>query len=258
MLHGLKKFIEHKAYKMRLESLLMTTKAGSGHPTSALSCADIVAALFFYGMHFDPNDFQNPENDHFILSKGHASPILYAAWKELGKISENELMTYRTFGSPLEGHATLRFPYAEAATGSLGMGLSMGAGMALAGRLDARNYFTYVLMGDSEITEGSVWEAAEIAAYYKLSRLVGIVDCNRLGQSSETIHGYHAQRYAQKFEAFGWKSVVIDGHDMLQIVSALDKARMNEDRPFMIIAKTIKGYGVDRVENKEGFHGKAI
>ena len=258
MLHGLKKFVEHKAYKMRLESLLMTTKAGSGHPTSALSCADLVAALFFYAMHFDPNDFNNPNNDHFILSKGHASPILYAAWKELGKISEQEMMSYRQFGSPIEGHPTLRFKYAEAATGSLGIGLSIGAGMALAGRLEARNYFTYVLMGDSEITEGSVWEAAEIAAYYKLSNLIGIVDCNRLGQSTETIHGYHAQRYAQKFEAFGWKSVVIDGHDMLQIVGALDKARMNEDRPFMIIAKTIKGYGVDRVENKEGFHGRAF
>ncbi len=258
MLHGLKKFLEYKAYKMRLESLQMTTKAGSGHPTSALSCADIVAALFFYAMRFDPDNFNNPNNDHFILSKGHASPVLYAAWKELGKITEQELMTYRQFGSRLEGHATLRFAYAEAATGSLGMGLSIGAGMALAGRLDERDFYTYVLMGDSEITEGSIWEAAEIAAYYKMSRLVGIVDCNRLGQSTQTIHGYHAQRYAQKFEAFGWKALVIDGHDMQQIVGALDKARNSQEHPTVIIAKTIKGYGVDRVENKEGFHGKAF
>lgn len=258
MLHGQKKFLEHKAYKIRLESLQMTTKAGSGHPTSALSCADIVAAIFFHAMHFDPNNFNNPDNDHFILSKGHASPVLYAAWKEIGMLTENGLLNYRQFGSPLEGHPTRRFEYSEAATGSLGIGLSIGAGMALANRLDERNNHCYVLMGDSELTEGSIWEAAEIAAYYKLNTLIGIVDCNRLGQSTETIHGYHAQRYAQKFEAFGWKTVVIDGHDMLQVVSALDKARASQDHPFMIIAKTIKGYGVDRVENKEGFHGKAF
>ncbi len=258
MLHGQKKFLEHKAYKIRLESLQMTTEAGSGHPTSALSAADLVAALFFYAMHFDPNNFNNLDNDHFILSKGHASPVLYAAWKELGKISEQQLMSYRQFGSPIEGHATHRFAYAEAATGSLGIGLSIGAGMALADRLDGRNNRIFVMMGDSELTEGSVWEAAEIAAYYKLHNLIGIVDCNRLGQSTETIHGYHAQRYAQKFEAFGWKTLVIDGHDMQQIITALDKARTAQDHPTMIIAKTIKGYGVDRVENKEGFHGKAF
>jgi transketolase len=258
MLHGLKKFLEHKAYKIRLESLLMTTQAGSGHITSALSAADIVAALFFYAMHFDPDDFNNPDNDRFILSKGHASPVLYAAWKELGKLNETDILSYRQFGSSLEGHPTARFAYAQAATGSLGMGLSIGAGMALAAHLDKRNYFTYVLMGDSEITEGSVWEAVEIAAYYKLSNLVGIVDCNRLGQSTQTIHGYHVQRYVQKFEAFGWKTLIIDGHDIQQITSALDKARHQEDHPLMIIAKTVKGYGVDRVENKEGFHGKAF
>jgi transketolase len=258
MLHGLKKFLEHKAYKMRVESLQMTTQAGSGHPTSALSAADMVAALFFYAMRFDPKNIKNPNNDHFILSKGHAVPILYAAWKELGQLTQDELLTYRRFGSPLEGHPTARLEYVEAATGSLGIGLSIGAGKALADRLDKRENFTYVLMGDSELTEGSIWEAAEIAAHYKLSHLVGIVDCNRLGQSTETIHGWHAQRYAQKFEAFGWKTVVIEGHDMLQIVSALDKARASHDHPTMIIAKTIKGYGVDRVENKEGFHGKAF
>lgn len=258
MLHGLKKFLEYKAYTMRRDSLLMTAQAGSGHLTSALSCADIVAALFFYAMRYDPDNFNNPQNDRFILSKGHASPILYAAWKELGKVSEEELLTYRQFGSPLEGHATLRFAYAQAATGSLGMGLSIGAGIALAGILDKRDYYTYVLMGDSEISEGSIWEAAQIAAHYKLSRLIGIVDCNRLGQSTQTMHGYHAQRYAQKFEAFGWKAVIIDGHDMQQIVSALEKSRMSEDKPFVIIAKTIKGYGIERMENKEGFHGKAF
>lgn len=258
MLHGLKKFLEHKAYKMRVESLKMTTEAGSGHPTSALSAADLVAALFFYAMRFDPDNIQNPNNDHFILSKGHASPILYAAWHELGKLTDDELMTYRRFGSPIEGHPTARLEYVEASTGSLGIGLGIGIGKALADRLDKHENYTFVLMGDSEITEGSIWEAAEIAAYYKLSHLVGIVDCNRLGQSTETIHGWHAQRYAQKFEAFGWKALVIDGHDMQQITGALDKARAHQDHPTVIIAKTIKGYGVDRVENKEGFHGKAF
>lgn len=258
MLHGLKKFLEHKAYKMRVSSLQMTTQAGSGHPTSALSAADMVSAIFFYGMQFDPHNFNNPNNDRFILSKGHASPILYAVYKELGLLTDQQLVTYREFGSPLEGHPTLRFAYAQAATGSLGMGLSIGAGMALDAQRDKRPYKTYVMMGDSEITEGSVWEAAEIAAYYKLSNLIAFVDCNRLGQSSETIHAWHTHRYAHKFEAFGWKAIVIDGHDMQQICAALDKARSNQDHPIVIIAKTIKGYGVERVENKEGFHGKAF
>lgn len=259
MLHGLKKFLEHKAYKIRRESLLMTTQAGSGHPTSALSAADIVAALFFYAMRMDPENFDNPNNDRFILSKGHAAPLLYAVWKELGKVSEQELLGYRTFGCALEGHPTLRFSYAEAATGSLGNGLSIALGMALAARLEKRNNYIYVLMGDSEITEGSVWEAAELGAYYKLNKVVGIVDCNRLGQSSETIHGYHVNRYVQKFEAFGWKTFVIDGHDMQQITGVFDKVRANHyDHPTMIIAKTIKGYGVEQAENKEGFHGKAF
>jgi transketolase len=259
MLHGLKKFLEYKAYKIRRESLLMTTHAGSGHPTSALSAADIVAVLFFYAMQFDPYDFNNPLNDHFILSKGHASPALYAAWKELGLIPEHQLMTYREFDSVLEGHPTLRFPYAEAATGSLGMGLSIADGMALASRLNNIKNYIYVLMGDMEISEGSVWEAAEIAAFYKLNNIVGIVDCNRLGQSSETIHGYHLNRYAQKFEAFGFKTFIIDGHDMQQIAGTFDKVRANHyDHPTMILAKTIKGYGVEEVENKEGFHGKAF
>lgn len=258
MLHGLKKFLEYKAYKMRVASLRMTTQAGSGHPTSALSAADIVSAIFFYAMHFDPQDFNNPNNDRFILSKGHAAPLLYAAYKELGLLTDQQLLTYRQFGSQLEGHPTLRFPYAQAATGSLGIGLSIGAGMALDAQRDKRPYRTYVLMGDSEITEGSIWEAAEIAAYYKLSNLVAIIDCNRLGQSSETMHAWHTQRYAQKFEAFGWKALVIDGHDMLQICAAFDKAQVNPDHPKVIIAKTIKGYGVEKVENKEGFHGKAF
>ena len=194
-----KKFLENKAYQMRIASLLMTSMAGSGHPTSSLSAADLVAALFFYAMRFDPNNPNNPNNDRFILSKGHASPILYAVYKELGLLTQDDILTYRNFDSVLEGHPTMRFKYSQAATGSLGTGLSIGAGMCIAAKMDDLDFYTYVLMGDSEITEGSVWEAAEIAAYYKLNNLIALVDCNRLGQTTETIHGYHTQRYADKF-----------------------------------------------------------
>ncbi len=256
--HDIQLFIERKAYIIRRDSLIMTSMAGSGHPTSCLSAADIVATLFFYAMHFDPHHFDNPNNDRFILSKGHAAPVLYAAWQELGMITEKELLTYRDIHSNLEGHPTLRFPYAEAATGSLGMGLSIGAGMALIAKRDKQAARTYVLLGDSELSEGSIWEAIEIAAYYKLDNLIGIVDCNRLGQSTETMHAHHVQRYADKFEAFGWKTIIVDGHDVHHLMCAFDKAREVEDRPVMIIAKTIKGYGIARVEDKPGFHGKVF
>ncbi len=253
-----KKILEQKAYNMRANALRMTTQAGSGHPTSALSAADLVAALFFYGMGYDPHNPHNPENDRFILSKGHASPILYAAWKEVGILSDKDLQGYREFDSVLEGHPTMRFEHTEAATGSLGIGLSIGAGMALYAKMFKKKYRTFVLLGDSEITEGSVWEAAEVAAFYKLDNLVALLDCNRLGQSTETIHGYHLNRYAAKFEAFGWKTIKVDGHDMMQIMHALDKAQEADDHPTIILAKTVKGYGVEEAENKEGFHGKAF
>ncbi len=251
-------FLEHVAYNMRRSALRMTTQAGSGHPTSALSAADIVAALFFYAMHYDLHNPDNPNNDRFILSKGHASPILYAAYKELGVLSEQDILTYRQFDSVLEGHPTPRFRWTEAATGSLGQGLSVGVGMALSGQMDHRDFKTYVLLGDSELAEGQVWEAAELGAYYQCHNLIGIVDMNRLGQRGETMHGYHATRYEEKFHAFGWKTFYIDGHDMMQIVTTLDKARHVKDQPVMIIAKTVKGYGVHEVENKNGFHGKAF
>lgn len=254
----IRNFLEYQAYRLRLLSLEMTTKAGSGHPSSCLSGADLVAALFFYAMRYYPDKSEFPTNDRFILSKGHAAPLLYAAWHLAGAVSLQELMNYRSIDSVLEGHPTLRFSRAEAATGSLGMGLSIGAGMAQYSVLFKVPFKTYVLMGDSEITEGSIWEAAEIAAHYKLDNLIGIVDCNRLGQSTQAIHGTHAQRYADKFSAFGWKSIVIDGHDMLQIMNALDRAHETVGQPVMIIAKTLKGYGVDQIENKEGFHGKAF
>ena len=243
---------------MRLSSLTMTSLAESGHPTSCLSAADIVSALFFYAMHYDPHSAIHPNNDRFILSKGHAAPLLYAAWKELGILTNDDLRNYRKIDSVLEGHPTLRFEHTEAATGALGIGLSIGAGMALSARLDNLDFKTYVLLGDSEVAEGAIWEAAAIAHHYKLHNLIGILDVNRLGQSTEALHGHHLKRYREKFDAFGWKTIVIDGHDMVQIMDALDKARESKEWPVMIIAKTYKGYGVKKVENKEGFHGKAF
>lgn len=250
--------LESKAYQMRVDALRMTTQAGSGHPTSALSAADVVAALFFYRMNYD---FANPSyenNDRFILSKGHASPILYAAFKQAGVLTDQDILGYRDFDSVLEGHPTMRFTYTEAATGSLGIGLSIGVGMALYAKMFAKKFCTFVLLGDSEIAEGSVWEAAEIAAYYALNNIVAFVDCNRLGQSCQTIHGYHLERYAAKFKAFGWHVIMVDGHDMVQIMAALDAAQQVDNQPVVILAKTIKGYGIENAEDKQGFHGKVF
>jgi transketolase len=257
-MNKVKAYLEHKAYNMRVSSVIMTSLAGSGHPTSALSAADIVAALFFYAMRYDPKTPQNPDNDRFVLSKGHASPILYAAYKELGILTDQDLTTYRSINSVLEGHPTLRFAYTEAATGSLGMGLSIGAGIALSAKVDKRAFKTFVLMGDGEIAEGSIWEAAEIAVHYKLDNLVGIVDCNRLAQSGEVMYDHHLQRYADMFHAFGFKPLTIDGHDMLQIMGALDKAREMQGQPIVILAKTFKGYGISEAQDKNGFHGKSF
>jgi len=251
-------FLEYKAYCMRRNVLTMTALAASGHPTSCLSAADLMAAIFFHAMRFDPKNYDNPNNDRFILSKGHAAPLLYAAWKEVGVLTEKELFTYRNFDSPLEGHPTMRFKYSEAATGALGIGLSIGVGMALSARVDNQTFKTYVLLGDGETAEGAVWEAAELAHFYKLNNLIAIVDCNKMGQSSETVHGHHTHRYEEKFAAFGWKPFVIDGHNMQQIVDTLDKARKVENLPVVIIAKTFKGFGAVRVQDKLGFHGKAF
>lgn len=250
--------IEHIAYTMRRSIVTMTSVAGSGHPTSALSAADIVATLFFYAMRLDLRNYDNPNNDRFILSKGHASPVLYAVYKELGLLSEDDILQYRQFDSPLEGHPTPRFTWSEAATGSLGQGLSIGAGMAISARMDTLDFKTYVLMGDSETSEGSVWEAVEIAAHYKLNNLIGIVDCNRLGQTTQTLDGYDIEHYERKFKAFGWQTFAVDGHDIQQLMQVFDKAVQVQGVPVAIIAKTVKGYGVKQAENKEGFHGKAF
>lgn len=258
-MESLHAFLAHKAYCLRVSSLIEAGAAGSGHPTTCLSAADIVAVLFFKIMHFDPDNFENNNNDRFILSKGHASALLYAVWKELGKLSQKDLLTYRKFDSVLEGHPTFRFPYTEAATGSLGIGLSIGIGIALAARLDQRSFITYVLLGDAEMAEGSIWEAIQLASFYKLSHLVAIVDFNQLGQSCKTMVADHPEQLADRVASFGWKTYVVDGHSSEMLVSTLLEAivEMGKNQaPVMIVAKTIKGYGLPSVAGKFGFHGK--
>lgn len=249
-------FLEHKAYNLRVNSVRATTAAGSGHVTSALSAADMVAAIFFHALRYNIQNPDDPSNDRFILSKGHAAPLLYAVWKEMGILSEEELLNLRQFDSVLEGHPTPRFRYTEAATGSLGCGLSFGVGMALSCRLSNQEFYTYVLLGDSETSEGSVWEACEVAAYYKADNLIALVDLNRLGQSTETIDNHNIAKHEAKWKAFGWHTIAINGHDLCAIVNALDEAKKVDGKPIVIIAYTFKGYGVKAVEDKDGYHGK--
>jgi len=252
--------LENLAKLVRYWSLVATTEAGSGHPSSALSAADLMTGLLF-GKAFRsfPDQPLHPNNDRLIFSKGHAAPLLYALWLAAGKVSEQEIVTLRKFGSRFEGHPTPAFAYTEAATGSLGQGLSIGVGMALNAKyLDKLPYRTYVLLGDSEMAEGSQWEAMEIAAYYKLDNLVGIIDVNGLGQRGETMYGHDLKVYEKKAAAFGWETILIDGHHMPQILTAYEQAARAKDRPVMIIARTEKGKGVSFIEGKNGWHGKAL
>ena len=251
--------LKQKANNLRIHSIVSTAEAGSGHPTTCLSAADIISALFFRAMRYDPANPHNPHNDRFILSKGHAAPVLYAAWAEAGIISVEDQLTLRRIDSDLEGHPTPRLDWVDVATGSLGQGLSIGVGMALNGKyLDQSDYHVYVLMGDGEAAEGSVWEAVALAAHYSLNNLIGIVDVNGMGQSEPTMYGFDIDSYCRRFEAFGWQAIGIDGHNFDEILSALDKAKSTEDRPTMIVAKTFKGRGVSSLENKAGWHGKAL
>src|SRR5947199_3923694 len=245
------------ANQLRIHSIAATTAAGSGHPTSCCSAADLVAALFFGHMRFDPKDPHYYNNDRFILSKGHAAPLLYAAWAETGLFPTSDLLKLRTLDSDLEGHPTPRLPFVDVATGSLGQGLSVGAGMALCARLDKLDYKTYVLLGDGEIAEGAVWEAASLAGINKLNNLVAIVDVNRLGQSQETAFGHHLDVYAKRFAAFDWRVEVIDGHDMDEILEVLAADGLGE-QPLVILAKTFKGAGISFIQDKEGWHGKQL
>ncbi len=251
--------LKQKANNLRIHSIVSTSEAGSGHPTTCLSAADIISALFFREMRYDSTDPHNPNNDRFILSKGHAAPVLYAAWAEAGIISVEDQLTLRRIDSDLEGHPTPRLDWVDVATGSLGQGLSIGVGMALNGKyLDQSDYRVYVLMGDGEAAEGSVWEAVALAAHYDLNNLIGIVDVNGMGQSEPTMYGFDIDSYCRRFEAFGWQAIGIDGHNFDEILSALNKAKSTEDRPTMIVAKTFKGRGVSSLENKAGWHGKAL
>lgn len=246
-------FLESVAYQLRRSVVTMPTDAGSGHPTTCLSAVDIVTVLFWSVMRYNPLNFNDSCADRFILSKGHASALLYAIWKELGILSEADLKTYRQFDSVLEGHPTFRFSHTEAATGSLGIGLSIGVGEALVAQRDALGYTVYVLMGDAEIAEGSVWEAAQLATHYNITNLVAIVDCNRLGQSTEVFAGTDLEIYARRFAAFGFTPYVVDGHDMQALLNAFQN-RVHTT-PVVILARTKKGYGVDFVEDKLGWHG---
>ena len=245
---------------IRYQILLSTTTARSGHPTTSLSATDLMAVLFFNNhFRFLIQNPKHPNNDRLIFSKGHASPLFYALWAAAGAIEEKELLTLRKFNSRLEGHPTPKFPYAEAATGSLGQGLSIGLGMALNAKyLDKLPYNTYVLLGDGELVEGQVWEAAELAVHYKLNNLIAIIDINRLGQSGATLHQWDLKSYQAKFDSFGWKSIIIDGHNFEQIDKAYTNVQLSAEQPVVILAKTKKGKGVSFIENREGWHGKPL
>jgi transketolase len=249
--------LENIANILRLHSIRPTTKAKSGHPTSCLSSAEIVATLFFNVMNIDPKHIDYLDNDEFILSKGHAAPILYAALAEIGVFPREKLMTLRRFDSELEGHPVPRVKGIRVATGSLGQGLSIGLGMAYAKRLLGINRRVYVLLGDGEVAEGSVWEALNLAGKLKMSNLVAILDMNRLGQSEPTMFQWDWEAYAKRVEAFGWNVTVCDGHDVRDLMRAFEEAKKS-DKPFFIIAKTIKGKGVSFLENVEGRHGTAL
>src|SRR6266581_2495679 len=250
--------LKNIATRLRIDSIRSTSEAGSGHPTSCCSMADVMAALFFSEMKFDPKDPRNPESDRFVLSKGHAAPILYAAWAEAGAFDREELLKLREIGSDLEGHPTPRLPFVDVATGSLGMGICAAIGTALNARRIKSPYRTYVVLGDGENAEGSVWEAADVAAMDRLDNLCAITDVNALGQSRPTMWQHDMEQFARRWRGFGWHAIVIDGHDMTAILDALDEARRTKGQPTMILAKTIKGKGVSFVEGKPGWHGKAF
>jgi transketolase len=244
------------ATRLRIESIRATTAAGSGHPSTCQSAADLMAALFFADMRFEVSNPRHPEADRFVMSKGHAAPLLYAMWAEAGFIARERLTELRQLTSDLEGHPTPRLPFVDVATGSLGQGLAAGVGIALNARRTGSTYRTYVLMGDGETAEGSVWEAASVAHFHTMDALCAIVDVNGLGQSRETELRHDTRAYRARFEALGWHVLDIDGHDMPQIVDAYATARATKGRPTVILARTIKGKGVSFTEGKPGWHGK--
>ncbi|MEO2006746.1 MAG: transketolase [Candidatus Poribacteria bacterium] len=245
---------------VRYYSIASTTAAGSGHPTTALSATDLMVGLLFGG-HFraDLDRPENPNNDRLVFSKGHAAPLLYALYGAAGRVTEADILRLREFGHPLEGHPTLAFPYTEAPTGSLGQGLSIGFGLALNAKyIDKLPYNTFVLLGDSEVAEGSVWEAMALASHYELDNLIGVLDVNRIGQRGETMLGHDVDTYARRAEAFGWHAIVLDGHNADAVDAAYVDALATEGRPTMLVARTLKGGGVSEVADADGWHGKAL
>ena len=252
-----KKALEKIAQRLRIHAFKMTSKAGSGHPTTCSSMAEIAACLFFDEMRYNIRDPFDWSNDEFVLSKGHAAPILWAAYAEAGIISQRSLMNLRKITSSLEGHPTPRMRWVKGATGSLGQGLSVGVGLAMAMKLGKCPRRVYVVLGDGECAEGAVWEAANQAYLASLDNLCAVLDINRLGQSDPTMHGHDLDAYERKFKAFGWNVVKIDGHSISQVLSAFKKARQSK-KPTAIIAKTIKGKGVSFLEDKNGWHGKPL
>ena len=248
--------LRNLATRLRIESVRATSRAGSGHPTSCCSAAEIMAALFFGQMRFDPRDPDCEDNDRFVLSKGHAAPVLYAAWAEAGAIGREELATLREIDSDLEGHPTPRLPFVDVATGSLGQGICAAVGIALNARRIGSAYRTYVLLGDGESAEGSVWEAAQAAAEMGLDNLCAVTDVNALGQSRATQWGHDMAAYERRWQAFGWHTAVVDGHDLAAVLDALDEAARTAARPAMILARTVKGKGVSFAEAGDGWHGK--
>ncbi len=242
-----------------MDSIRAAAVTNSGHPTSSMSAADLMAVLMTKYLHYDFDAPENPNNDHLIFSKGHASPLVYSMYKAAGAISEEELLTFRQFGSRLEGHPVPVLPWVDVATGSLGQGLPISVGVALAGKkLDRLPFRVWCLNGDSEMAEGSMWEAFDHAAFYELDNLVAVLDINRLGQRGPTMHEWDLNSYANRARAFGWKAIEIDGHDYGEIDRAYAEAIETHGQPTAIVARTIKGKGVKEVENKEGWHGKAL
>lgn len=248
--------LKAKAKQLRIDSVKLVYQAGSGHPGGSLSAADIMAALFYHHMKYDPKRPDWQDRDRFILSKGHCTPLLYSTFADVGYFPKEELATYRRLGR-LTGHPNPKLPGVEIATGSLGQGLSVGHGMALAGRLDKKDYYVYVLLGDGELNEGQVWEAAMSAAQYKSDHLIAIVDNNRVAQDNMTAALKNIEPVDKKFEAFGWHAIRIDGHNMAAIIDALAAAKNVKGKPIVIVADTIKGKGVSFMENQPSWHGKA-
>jgi transketolase len=245
--------------QLRVDAVRASAKAGSGHPTSSMSAADLAAVLLASHFRYDFDDPRGKGNDRLVFSKGHASPLVYGLFRAAGVLSEEEFGTYRQFGSRLEGHPVPVLPWVDVATGSLGQGLPIGVGMALAGkRLDRLPFRVWVICGDSEMAEGSMWEAAEHAAFYELDNLTAIIDVNRLGQRGETMHGWDLSSYSDRLRAFGWHAIEIDGHDVEQIDAAYREAQTTTGKPTAVVAKTLKGKGYSKVEDQNGWHGKAV